>query len=45
MGRRYDQSELNIYGAEDDDEMDAIYSAMDAWQQREAEGHPDAHRS
>lgn len=45
MGRRYDQSELNIYGAEDDDEMDAIYSAVDAWQQREAEGHPDAHRS
>lgn len=36
MDRRYDQSELNIYGAEDDDDMDAIYRAMDAWEQRES---------
>lgn len=41
MGRRYDQSELNIYGAEDDDEMDAIYRAMDAWEQSETSHDPD----
>ncbi|MCR6648548.1 MAG: hypothetical protein NVV70_10560 [Cellulomonas sp.] len=28
MGR-YDQSELNVYGAEDDEEMDAILDALE----------------
>ena len=37
MGERYDQGELNIYGAEDDDDLDAIYRAMDAWEQGEAD--------
>ncbi len=45
MGTRYDQSELNIYGAEDDDEMDAIYRAMDAWEQRESAHEPDPRSS
>ncbi len=35
MSRQYDQNELNIYGADDDD-LDAIYRAMDAWEQRES---------
>jgi hypothetical protein len=26
---RYDQSDLNVYGAEDDDDMDAILDALD----------------
>ena len=29
MGGRYDQSDLNIYGAEDDEEMDAILDALE----------------
>jgi hypothetical protein len=29
MTGRWDQSDLNIYGAEDDDEMDAIMKALD----------------
>jgi len=29
MGRRYDQSDLNTYGAEDDEEMDSILDALD----------------
>ncbi|WP_158220821.1 hypothetical protein [Kineosporia sp. R_H_3] len=29
MTRRYDQSELNTYGAEDDEEMDSILKAID----------------
>ncbi len=40
MGRRYDQSELNTYGAEDDDAMDANYRAMDAGEQRESAQRP-----
>lgn len=40
MDRRYDQSELNIYGAEDDDEMDSIYRAMDVWEQGETDQDP-----
>lgn len=35
MGRRYDQSDLNTYGAEDDEEMDSILMALDAWERRE----------
>lgn len=45
MGRRYDQSELNIYGAEDDDDMDAIYRAMDTWEQRESAPETDTNSS
>ena len=45
MGRRYDQSELNMYGAEDDDEMDAIYRAMDAWERRESAAETDTSSS
>ena len=37
MSDRYDQSELNLYGAEDDDDLDAIYRAVDAWERGEAE--------
>lgn len=29
MAGRYDQSELNVYGAEDDEEMDAILDALE----------------
>lgn len=29
MAGRYDQSDLNVYGAEDDDEMDAILAALE----------------
>ena len=29
MGGRYDQSDLNIYGAEDEEEMDAILDALE----------------
>jgi hypothetical protein len=29
MGERYDQSDLNIYGAEDDHEMDLILDALE----------------
>lgn len=29
MAGRYDQSELNTYGAEDDEEMDSILDALD----------------
>jgi hypothetical protein len=29
MSGRYDQSELNVYGADDDDDMDAILDAVD----------------
>lgn len=29
MGGRYDQSDLNVYGAEDDEEMDAILDALE----------------
>ncbi|MFS0701271.1 hypothetical protein AB6N24_14975 [Cellulomonas sp. 179-A 4D5 NHS] len=29
MERRYDQSDLNTYGAEDDEDMDAILRAID----------------
>lgn len=29
MAGRYDQSDLNVYGAEDDEEMDAILDALE----------------
>jgi len=29
MAGRYDQSELNTYGAEDDEEMDSILDALE----------------
>ena len=29
MTGRYDQSDLNVYGAEDDEDMDAILDALD----------------
>lgn len=29
MPGRYDQSDLNTYGAEDDDEMDSILAALE----------------
>lgn len=29
MAGRYEQSDLNVYGAEDDDEMDAILDALE----------------
>ena len=29
MTGRYDQSELNVYGAEDDEEMDSILDALE----------------
>ncbi|MFS0702602.1 hypothetical protein AB6N24_21710 [Cellulomonas sp. 179-A 4D5 NHS] len=29
MERRYDQNDLNTYGAEDDEDMDAILRAID----------------
>ena len=36
---RYDQSDLNIYGAEDDFEMDAILNALDKASETSAPGH------
>lgn len=37
MAGRYDQSDLNVYGAEDDDEMDSILDALErANQERES---------
>lgn len=37
MDRRYDQSDLNVYGAEDDDEMDSILDALALWERGEAD--------
>lgn len=36
MAGRYDQNELNTYGAEDDEEMDSILDALE----RASEGPP-----
>lgn len=38
MGGRYDQSELNVYGAEDDEEMDAILDALERANREEPAG-------
>ena len=36
MTGRYDQCELNVYGAEDDDEMDSILDALERADQQPA---------
>lgn len=44
MAGRYDQSDLNVYGAENDDEMDSILDALEranqAQERRRASSNP-----